>query len=210
MIEPVEVLSAWGTRAVRLEPVEKAAHQAILQSFARTGGPPSLADLDQVVTGSGRSTREVLAALHEGDAIRLGTDQQVVVAYPFSATPTRHRVRIANDIDAYAMCAIDALGIAAMLGQDTRIDSVDATTGHPINVTTTGGHTTWDPADAVVLVGAAGGGPSADCCCDYLNFFTDDAAARTWMTTHPLVPGQILAQPEAEALAARLFGALLV
>jgi hypothetical protein len=53
---------------------------------------------------------------------------------------------------------------------------------------------------AVVFLGAAGGGPSADCCCDYLNFFTDEAAARAWMLAHPHIPGQILGQADTQAL----------
>jgi hypothetical protein len=62
----------------------------------------------------------------------------------------------------------------------------------------------------VVFLGAdAVGGPSADCCCDYLNFFTDRAAATAWAVAHPHVLGQILAQAEAQQLGAQLFGPLL-
>jgi hypothetical protein len=180
--------------------------------------------LDTAITGTSRSTEEVLASLHELDAIRLAQDRHIAVAYPFSAKPTRHRVQLGRtgtaaeqDTDAvevYAMCAIDALGIAAMLGTDTRIESVDVTSGQPITVTmpspTTGETSRWEPAEAVVFIGAdAIGGPSADCCCDYLNFFTSLAAARAWTATHPHVPGQILSQAEAEELGTRLFGSLL-
>jgi hypothetical protein len=108
------------------------------------------------------------------------------------------------------MCAIDALGIASMLDQDTVITSVDVASGQPITVATRDGHTRWEPATAVVFIGAdPGGGPSADCCCDYLNFFTDHHAAQAWTNGHPDVPGQILDQAEAEDLATRLFGHLL-
>jgi hypothetical protein len=162
---PGEVLSAWRTRALPLDPIEKAVHQAILRDFATTGRPPSIPDLDPFTADGGRSTGEVLTALHEVDAIRLAPGGQIAVAYPFSATQTRHRVRIGDQVDAYAMYA---LGIAAMLDQDTLIESADITTGQPVTVTTTGGHTSWEPAEAVVFIGAAGGGPSADCCCDYL------------------------------------------
>ncbi|MFG1813466.1 organomercurial lyase [Kribbella sp. NPDC049174] len=54
-----------------------------------------------------------------------------------------------------------------------------------------------------------GGGPSADCCCDYLNFLADRSSAEAWVAEHSRVPGQIISQPEAEALATRLFGHLL-
>ena len=209
VVQPGEVLSAWRAGALPLDPLQKAVHQAILHAFAATGRPPARSDLDAAITGLDRSVTDVLAELHDLDAIRLAPDAGIAVAYPFSATPTRHRVRIGDRAEVYAMCAIDALGVAAMLGEDTRIDSVDVTTGHPISVVMSGHGTTWDPADAVVFVGVDAPGPAADCCCDYLNFFTDTTAAQAWAVAHPQVPGQILTQAEAESLAARLFGHLL-
>ena len=148
--------------------------------------------------------------MHEADAIRLDPDGGIAVAYPFSTRPTRHRVRIADRVKVHAMCAIDALGISAMLGQDTRIKSLDVTSGEPITVTMTTDGTTWEPNQAVVFVGAAAGsGPSSDYCCDYLNFFTDNAAAQAWVSAHPGIPGQILDQTEALHLGIRLFQPLL-
>jgi len=209
-VRPGEVLSAWRTRALPLDPVEKAVHQAILRGFAATGHPPTGGDLDAVTAGFGRATADVLAALHELDAIRLAPDGRTAVAYPFSAFPTRHKVAIGDRVEVYAMCAIDALGMSAMLGEATRIDSVDVTSGRPVTVTMTASGTRWDPPGAVVFIGAdAAGGPSADCCCDYLNFFTDIDAARAWTAVHPHVSGQIVTQAEAEGLGARLFGHLL-
>jgi hypothetical protein len=154
---------------------------------------------------------ELLAALHELDAIRLAPDGHIAMAYPFSARPTRHRVRIDDRVDVCAMCAIDALGMSAMLGADTWIESVDVTSGQPVTVTqTAAGHASWDPATAVVFIGAdAVAGPSAGCCCDYLNFFANPAAATAWTVAHPHIPGQTLTQAEAEQLGAQLFGPLL-
>lgn len=209
-IGPAGVLSAWRHRAVPLDPVEKAVHQEILRTFAATGRPPALGELDAATTANGRLTPDVLSALHGTDAIGLDAEGNIAVAYPFSTHPTRHRVRIADRVDVYAMCAIDALGISAMLGQDTRIESHDVTSGEPISVTMTPDGTTWEPNLAVVFVGAAsGGGPSSECCCDYLNFFTNHDSARAWTAAHPHIPGQILDQNEAVDLGIRLFQPLL-
>ena len=77
-------------------------------------------------------------------------------------------------------------------------------------MTTLDGQTSWEPATAVVVIGAdSGGGASAECCCDYINFFVDHDAADAWASGHPRGPGQILDQAEAEDLAVRLFGNLL-
>ena len=208
------VLSAWRTRTLPLESTERAVHQAILRAFAATGRPPTLGDLTEVTGGTEAIATTVLASLHELDAIRLDPDGQIAVAYPFSATPTRHRVRIGDrvegQVEVYAMCAIDALGIAPMLGRDTVISSVDPSSGQTVTVTTTDGRTTWDPAPAVVFVGAAeGGGASADRCCDYLNFFIDTAAAEAWTASHAEIPGKILDQTKAQQLGTQLFGPLL-
>ncbi|HET6299583.1 MAG TPA: alkylmercury lyase family protein [Kribbella sp.] len=204
-----ELLSSQRSRVLQLKPLEKAVHQTILRTFASTGRPPTTAELDVITSGS--SSTEVLNALHEIDAIRLNSDGQIAVAYPFSATPTAHRVRIGDQVEVYAMCAADALGMSAMLGQDTQIESVDATTGQPITVTLGAGRTDWQPAEAVVFISAdAGVGPSATTCCDYLNFFTNQTTAQAWITSHPHVPGQILTQTEAQELGINLFQPLLV
>jgi hypothetical protein len=218
------VLSAWRRQAQPFDPIEKQVHQAILRTFARRGHPPAPSDLDQITAATSRSTDEVLAALHELDAIGLSSEGQITVAYPFSAEPTRHLVRIGHEsagtgpgadaVEVYSMCAIDALGIAAMLDSDVRIESVDVTSGRPITVTmpapSAGDDSRWEPTEAVVFVGAdAAGGPSADCCCNYLTFFTSLPAARAWTATHPHIPGQILSQAAAEELGTRLFVSLL-
>jgi hypothetical protein len=133
---PANVLSAWRTRALPLEPAERAGHQAILRTFATTGRPPDLGELAEVTGGTEANATAVLASLHELDAIRLDSDGQMPVAYPFSSTRTRHRVRIGDrverQVEVYAMCAIDALGIAAMLGRDIVISSVDPSTGEQV------------------------------------------------------------------------------
>lgn len=60
---------------------------------------------------------DTAASLVEADLLRIDGDRRVVVAYPFSAQPTRHRVTLHDGRTYYAMCAIDALGIPYMLGQ---------------------------------------------------------------------------------------------
>lgn len=197
VLDPADVLSAWRTRALPMDHAERTAHHAVLRAFA-TGHRPG-----------GGIQADVLHRLHDIDAIRLTRDDQVAVAYPFSAAPTRHRVRIAGRYDVYAMCAIDALGIAPMLSEDTVIESTDITSGQQITVVSTNGRAVWDPETAVVFVGSAGRGPSADYCCDYLNFFADRSRAETWSRANPVLAGQILDRDEAEALAIRLFGKLL-
>jgi len=45
----------------------------------------------------------------------------VVLAYPWSATPTAFVMGLSGGSERWACCAIDALGIAAMLGEAVQV-----------------------------------------------------------------------------------------
>ncbi len=96
-----------------------------------------------------------LAELHHKDVIRLDEAGQIRAAYPFPAASTGHLVAIDAGPTVYAMCAIDALGIAAMLDRNITITSADPVTGAQIAVSIQRGQATWRPGSAVVFVGAA-------------------------------------------------------
>ena len=201
-----EALRTARRRRAPVDPTDRAVHHAVMRAFAATGRPPTLTDLGQIT----EHAEQVANRLHETDTIRLGRDGQILLAYPFSAVPTRHRVRLATGVDVYAMCAVDALGMPAMLDLDAVITTTDPTTDRPISVTLANGQSTWDPATAVVFVGAnAGDGPSADTCCDHLNLFTDHHTAATWTHAHPHIAGEIISPADAELLGRRIFGDLL-
>jgi hypothetical protein len=50
-------------------------------------------------------------------------DGRVVLAYPWSGTPTAFVLRLTGGRQRWACCAIDALGIAAMLGEPVQVES---------------------------------------------------------------------------------------
>jgi Alkylmercury lyase len=155
---------------------------------------------------------QVLAELADGDFLCLDPAGQITAAYPFSALPTRHRVRISGEATVFAMCAIDALGISAMTGRPVVIQSADPRTGEPITVNVDQASSTWDPATAAVYVGRTGGdcpGPSASVCCGSINFFATRAAASAWAACHPEITGGILSQARALQVGIGIFGQLL-
>lgn len=206
----------------RLAPVQgglRAVHQQMLRSFAATGQPPDAAALDAAAVGWARTAQEILADLHEEDFLRLDDAGQVRAAYPFSAVPTPHLVQIEKGPQVYAMCAVDALGIAAMLGAGTRITSADPHTGEPVTVTVQAGgqQARWEPAAAVVFAGrvapgrCAGPGPviAAGVSCGHTSLFTSWPGAAAWARAHPQVTGQILEQAAALQLGTQIFGPVL-
>ncbi|MFE5480934.1 organomercurial lyase [Streptomyces sp. NPDC056527] len=184
--------------------------QAVLRHFAATGSAPSASDLEAVAAEAGRIAHDVLAELDAEDFLALDPAGRVRAAYPFSSEETSHRVRLGDGVEVWSMCAIDALGIAAMLGQDVLVTSCDPVSGHPVTVSFTSGVAQWEPEGAVVFVGRRPGqGPAAELCCHALNFFADRSTAGTWARRHAEVPGRITSQAEAVAIGTRTFGPLL-
>src|SRR5712691_2692420 len=112
----------------------RAGRQAVLRHFAAAGSAPGPAALDPAAGRYGRTGGEVLAELDREDFVTLGADGTIRAAYPFSAAQTPHRVRITGGAEVWSMCAIDALGIPAMLGQDVVITSRNPVTGEPVTV----------------------------------------------------------------------------
>ncbi|MFE3947781.1 alkylmercury lyase family protein [Streptomyces sp. NPDC059118] len=164
---------------------------------------PVAADVDD-------RTADVLAELAREDF--LTTDQQVRIqaAYPFSAVATPHRVTLAGGARVWAMCAIDAVGVPAMLDVDAVISSVNPVTGESVSVTSENEQMVWAPASAVVFVGRRGcSGPAAEVCGDTLHFSAGAASAETWIEQHPEVTGTVVDQARAEEIGKRTLGPLL-
>ncbi|MEV4158249.1 organomercurial lyase [Nocardia salmonicida] len=202
-------LVAWRGRAQPSDATERALHHAILRGFATHGHAPTT---DQLATslGANVSVSQVLRRLHAADVIRLDTSGAIAAAYPFSATPTAHRVQFAGGATVYAMCAIDALGMAAMLDTDLMIESTAPDTGHSITITIHEKKLTATPPTVVVFVGGqATQGPSVDTCCNYLNFFPDRDTAQTWADAHPDIGGMVTDLADAQRLGDAIFGHLL-
>lgn len=206
---PADSLEERRARTAPPDPAGRAVHHAILRAFVVTGRPAGAADIERIAMAHGTTADDVLANLHVADVIRLDADAQIAVAYPFSTARTRHRVRLAGGAEVWAMCAIDALGIPAMLDTDAVIISSDPATGQPIIVTVREGSYHWDPPTAVVFLSAAVGGESADTCCTDLNFFITPASAQSWIDAHPPLRGEILDPASAEQRGRRIFGTLL-
>ena len=188
-------------------------------------GYPVPAGLEEAAAPYGVSGQEVMRQLHAADFLRLDAGGAISAAYPFSPAPTPHLVTISGGPQVYAMCAIDALGIAAMLGKTVTISSSEPGTGAPVTVTVpaAGGAAVWEPGTAVVFYGqqetACGTCPpgagavvlpaAADTCCRAINFFTAKASAAAWARTHPEITGKILKQRKAWQAGVSTFGSLL-
>lgn len=120
----VIALDLEGRGAARRAARETEVLRRVLRSFVEAAGPVRL---DAIVSAfpaqSPERVRETLARLDEEDLVRIVAGR-VDLAYPFSASPTPFVADLgAGSGDRYICCAIDALGVAPMLGQAVRIRS---------------------------------------------------------------------------------------
>jgi Alkylmercury lyase len=197
--------------ASRLSRPSRLVHQAILRAFVRTGQAPDHTDLQGIAGAAGVELDPALAELDHADLVVLDRRGEMLAAYPFSATPTPHCLTLGSGVSVHAMCAIDALGVSAMLGQPVTVTSAQPNTGQQVTVQVDGDQATWEPPTAVVLIAATGDccAPSAQRTCGYINFFTTDTAALAWSGDHPELSWALLDQPQALANAIAEFGPLL-
>jgi alkylmercury lyase len=160
-------------------------------------------------TGLGPSAVDELAA---ADTVHI-TNGVVTVAYPFSGTPTPHRVELDGLPAVYAMCAIDALGLPVMARRDGQITSVDPHDGTPIEVTVRGGTWSWTPAGAVVVAGRATN-CGTDCgsfeaMCPNTVFHASGESAQAYLAGRGNLDAEILDQDTAVESGRLNFGPLL-
>ena len=202
-----------GRQAVLPNPL-RTFHQRLLGAFLTVTGPPDAAVVAGLAAELGLDPPAASAALAAADLVH--TDPatgSIVVAYPFSGRPTPYRVDLAGGPAAFAMCAIDALGIPQMLGRDGRISSADPTSGQPITVEVHARAWRFQPATTVVLSGRTAAGDACDTtaewCCPYITFHTDREGADTYLRAHPGMTATLFGQAEAVQAAGQAFGGLL-
>jgi len=111
----------------------------------------------------------------------------------------------------FAMCAVDALGMSAMLDRPVHITATEPGTGEVVTVEVDHDAARWTPDTAVVYAGATAAAccPSADRSCRYINFFTTPQAASAWAERHPDVIGAVLEKRAAVAAGVAEFESLL-
>ena len=107
-----DVLARWADRAA-ISRSARAALREILDRLVADGVPIPVGTL----RGAG-----AVAELDERDLIYV-SEGRVVLAYPWSGTPTAFVAELDGGRERWACCAIDALGLAPMLGRPVTVRS---------------------------------------------------------------------------------------
>jgi hypothetical protein len=201
----------WGVKRLgTLSDGERRFYRWILRSF-KAGAPPHPDEIARTASELALQEVPTLAKLAREDLVHYDPSRGgIVVAYPFSGRPTAHVVRFKDGSGAFAMCAIDALGIAPMFGEPIEISSRDPLTGEQIRVEVEpDGNGSWKPQEAVVVCGTSGAGESCTSCCPVLNFFASTGSATRWLASHMDVCGAVISMDDAIVAGRTVFGDIL-
>lgn len=193
-------------------------HRVLLRSLAAGGDVPLAAEAAAAAGLTAEWARAALAALVAAQLVAADGTGAVIGVFPLSAVQTRHEVRLCDGRRLRAMCAVDALGVPAMLSQPATVVSADPATGRPVRVEVPAGHPgqvthedaerpVADPPETVVLLARMGTRPVASSCCSVIDFYADPATAQAALEQRGMT-GVVLPLPDAHALGVALFGRL--
>jgi hypothetical protein len=213
---PVDSLIA---RRAQLPQAVQVLHRHILTTIATTGETPTTHQVEDWARQLNVAAPFALRALADAelifvrdDAATRPADQAPTVtgAVPFAPPgATAHRVKISGGPEVTANCAVDALGIPAMIGRDVEVHSTDPLSREAITAVSRDGEWTTEPATAVVFVGSNGSTSRVtESCCPAINFFSNADNARAYQRRR-LLEGDVMSVAEAAQAGALVFGELL-
>ncbi len=181
-----------------------AVSRALIDAFLATGALPDDEALARVTGLAAAEVRAALGALVAGDWAGRDEAGAIVALYPFSIVPTPVRVRL-DESERYAMCAIDALGVAPMLDHEINIASrcpvCDATIA--LTVGPEGVRTALPETVGVVYRRTVG--PAYLSRCGATRFFCSTDDARAWLATNGGPDDLLLSPDEAFARGREIF-----
>lgn len=196
-----------------LEPTHDLVWRTVVSLFGSLGRSPHLAEIGEATGVPTGQLRAIIAELERRDL--LGNDpsaDRVRYAYPFTAEPTEHRVRLQGR-ELYALCAIDAFGIGGMFGTDVVITASCRACGDPIEIATANhgeSLSSTRPADAVVWYDLGYSGCAASSNCASIAFFCSDIHQHRWLEArNPPAAGHRLTLGEALEVGRAIFEPVL-
>lgn len=140
--------------------------------------------------------REILKNLCSGGFIDLNRDN-IIAAFPFSPKPTNNKVIFEDGRWAYAMCALDALGISKMMNEDVVIESTTPLDKRDVKVAFKNEiMKSITPENALVWY-STDEGSFAKVRCREINFFANKDELHRWKERYPSKKGMVLSVYEA-------------
>jgi hypothetical protein len=205
------LLNRW---AVKLGDDEDLLWRTILWLYVELGCAPTRTEMAARTGVPDARLSTLLASLRSHDLIDLDdVTGEVMLAYPFTEAATGHRIHFGKHT-LNALCAIDALGVAAMYRRGISISSRCHQCGSPIHVETRAQGErlrSTQPRGAVVWYDFAYDGSAASSCCPAIAFFCSEEHRREWCGTQsPPRAGIDLTMGEATQVGSAIFGPILM
>jgi alkylmercury lyase len=186
---------------------ERRLHWSLIDAVLETGSVPPAPVLAARLETSEDDIASELRSLAVADYLALDASGQVACLYPFSTTPTPHVVVI-DGRSRYAMCAIDALGIPAMLDRELDVAGRCAVCNAPITLRVRPGTiVAATPPGAMVVARRDEAEPAFAACCPFTVFTCGQEHADHF--AHRITSARRLVLAEALAHAETIFANLL-
>ena len=205
--------STWVTRmpepddAMLLDDQTRRLHRSLIDAVLVTGSVPSLSALAGQLATSPEAIEKGLRGLAAADYPALDANGQVTCLYPLSVTPTPHAV-VVDGARRFAMCAIDALGMPAMLDRELDIDGRCAVCNTVVAVRVRPGMlVTVAPATTMVVARLDEAELAFAACCPFTVFVCGQEHADQFMLQ--ITGARELSLLDALQQAEEIFGALL-
>lgn len=160
-----------------LSSASRRAHQAILKAYLARGEPPCISEF----------AAETLSDLGRRDLVHV-RDGEIALAYPFSTRPTDFQVQVGGT-RIHAICAVDALGTAAMVRRPADVTCVCPTCRASVSIGISPDGLTVEHAstpDPRVWTGVKDVGPcAADSQCKSMLLFCSPEHLDAWKQSQP-------------------------
>jgi hypothetical protein len=126
--------------------------RAVYTLFLERDGPVPIGEVQRTLAARApEAVRQALAALDADDLIVV-SDDRIVTAYPFAGEPTLFACDLPGHRRRHACCAIDALGLAPMLGREVAVRSRCHHCADPVDLVVGAGGPVAGPTEVVVWV----------------------------------------------------------
>jgi hypothetical protein len=185
------------------ERVRRALLDGIFKPWTETGRAPTpqeFADRMKLPRADADRLLDEMQACGEaigGGILRVPESELIAVAWPLANVPTGITVTVDGGKAAFARCAIDALGVSAMLRKQTVVEAHARDNGARLRVVVNGDQVaSAEPAGIVVVKGNG---------CDNMSFFSSKQAGEAWQKANG-GEGQLLPLADAVRRGAKSFG----
>ncbi|MCC5909039.1 MAG: hypothetical protein JJT76_01205 [Clostridiaceae bacterium] len=148
LLDQLEIESIHSNLNLKERAVRKCLIEHVLENKASCGSRHIASKLKMGV----EELEATMDSLIEKNAIVTDENKNVQFIYPVSTLPTEHKVILQDGRWLYAMCAIDAMGVAFTLQQDISITSQCAACGEEVDIEMVKGEITYVQPEEVHIL----------------------------------------------------------